>query len=107
MTTQYPQFTASKFETKLIVKIAQRAGGMAKKLGFGYAYQTALMDIEACHCNGCPLDLQKLLDAPDSDFGHDVFGIRRFLDRRTGKLGSCFLPRTAMPSKVTADGNDE
>lgn len=108
MTTQYPKFTASKFETKLITQIAQRACAMAKRIGgFNYAYQTALMDIEACHCNGCELDLQKLLDAPDGDFGHDVFGIRRFIDRRTGKLGGCFLPRCAMPGKVTADGNDK
>lgn len=106
MTTQYPQFTASKFETQLIVKIAQRAHFMAKKFGFGYAQHTAVMDIEACHCNGCELDLQKLLDAGDGDFGHDVFGIRRFIDRRTGKLGGCFLPRCAMPEKVTADTDE-
>ena len=41
------------------------------------------------------LDLQKLLDAPDGDFGHDVFGIRRHINRQTGELENCFLPRCA------------
>lgn len=53
------------------------------------------MDLTACHCNGCELDLDRLLLAPDPDFGHDVCGIRRHIDRRTGKLGGCFLPRCA------------
>lgn len=46
--------------------------------------------------SGCELDLQKLLDAPDGDFGHDVFGIRRHINRQTGELGDCFLPRCAV-----------
>lgn len=53
------------------------------------------MDIEATHSNGCPLDLQKLLDFPDFDFFHDVFGIERHLNRTNGKLENCFLPRCA------------
>jgi len=51
------------------------------------------MDITACHKNGCPLDLQRLLDADDFNFAHDVFGIRRHLSRTTGKLENHFLPR--------------
>ena len=27
-----------------------------------------MMDISACHCNGCPLDLDGLLVAPEFDF---------------------------------------
>jgi hypothetical protein len=55
------------------------------------------MDITATHCNGCPLDLEKFLAAPDGDFGHDVFGIRHHINRRTGELENMFLPRCALP----------
>lgn len=53
------------------------------------------MDITACHCNCCSLDLKGLLNAPDSDFAHDVAGINRRIDYETGKLENCFLPRYA------------
>lgn len=51
------------------------------------------MDITACHNNGCPLDLEKLFAADDLDFAHDVFGIARHIDRDSGRVGGCFLPR--------------
>ncbi len=56
-----------------------------------------LMDIAACHLNGCPLQLQELAAADDFNFSHDVFGIRRHIDRTTGKLTDSFLPRFAVP----------
>lgn len=92
-----PQFTATREESRIITKIAQRAIAIATTEGIDYDYQSAHMDIEACHSNGMPLDLTKLLNAPDGDFGHDVFGIRRFMDRDTGRLLDCFVPRCAMP----------
>jgi hypothetical protein len=58
---------------------------------------TMVMDITAVHLNGCPLDLQKLLDFPSTSFAHDLFGIVGHLDRKTGKLNDCFIPRSAMP----------
>lgn len=55
------------------------------------------MDITACHCNGCRLRLTELLEADDANFGHDVFGIRRFIDRTTGMMDpGKFWPRFAM-----------
>lgn len=53
------------------------------------------MDVIAVHANGCPLDLQKLLDADDFNFAHDVDGIYWHLDRTTGRLTDHFLPRCA------------
>jgi hypothetical protein len=53
------------------------------------------VDITACHANCCKLNLEQLLKARDTDFVHDVFGIRRYIDRQTGHLG-CFLPRFAL-----------
>jgi hypothetical protein len=72
---------------EVIVDRAIEAGGGARN--------DWAMDITACHNNGCPLDLEKLAEAPEFDFRHDVFGIRRHLDRSTGKLGDCFIPRCA------------
>lgn len=53
------------------------------------------MDISATIAQGCELKLQEWLDAPDLDFAHDFNGIVRHIDRNTGKLGGCFLPRFA------------
>ena len=54
-----------------------------------------IMDISATHASGCPLRLTELRDAPEFDFAHDVLGICRHLDRETGQLGDCFVPRYA------------
>jgi hypothetical protein len=52
------------------------------------------MDLEACHST-CPLDLDRMLTAKQSDLMHDIGGIRRHLDRDTGELRDCFVPRFA------------
>ncbi len=53
------------------------------------------MDISACIANNFPLKLQEWLDAPDGDFLHDFYGITRHINRKTGKIENCFLPRFA------------
>lgn len=58
-------------------------------------YLSTEMDITATHLNGCPLNLAALLDAGNINFAHDVLGIRSNLNRDTGELGNCFLPRYA------------
>lgn len=96
--THGPKFSATRAEIILISQIAARAVAMAAQLGFAYKHQDAMMDIEACHSNGCPLKLDELLSTDDGNFGHDVFGIRRFIDRETGILGGGFFPRFARPA---------
>ncbi len=91
------QFTCTKKEAKLIAKIAKRAVEMGTTHGIEVIYDQIEMDITACHCNGCPLDLQKLLDFSDVNFGHDVLGIRRYIDRDNGTLLGQFDPRCSMP----------
>lgn len=56
---------------------------------------STVMDIAATHGNGRPLDLRRILEADDFTFFHDVFGIARHIDRNSGKLTDCFLPRFA------------
>jgi hypothetical protein len=57
--------------------------------------RSLLMDLNACHTNGCPLDLAGLLTMPRLDFSHDIYGLRQHLNRETGKLEDFFVPRCA------------
>lgn len=90
-------FSVSRGDFEVIDAIARRAVGIAAKARIPYDLQDARMDVTACHANGTPLRLEALRDADDGNFAHDVFGIRRHLDRSTGKLGGCFCPRFAVP----------
>jgi len=83
----------SKEEARTISKIAARAVQMAASAGWRYEFMDADMDITACHVNGNPLKLNELLTADDGNFAHDVFGIRRHINRETGQLEDCFSPR--------------
>lgn len=53
------------------------------------------MDLIACHSNGCPLDYAKLLEFDLFNLAHDILGIGRHLNRITGQLENCFVPRCA------------
>ena len=103
MKTKYgPSFDCSKYEREQINVIADRAVLLARRAGVKYDKLTATMDLTACHANGCALDLARLMQANDANFGHDVFGIRRYINRRDGTIGGCFVPRCAMPMGFTS-----
>lgn len=88
-------FDVSAADAQLIARLADRA---ARMYGLSVEKRQVIeMDVTATHANGCLLDLQKLLDADDFNFSHDVAGIYRHLDRETGALTWCFLPRCAVP----------
>jgi hypothetical protein len=91
-----PSFACSRFEHDIINRIADRAVALARKHEIEYEKMTATMDLTACHCNGMALDLAKLESADEATFAHDVFGIRRHIDRRSGIIGDCFVPRAAL-----------
>lgn len=84
-------WNVSKTDHDLIMKIVYRAQSKSKAV----PQREQLMDLTACHANGCPLKLAELLNAPDFDFTHDVFGITRHINRQTGQLEDSFLPRYA------------
>ncbi|HAX18412.1 MAG TPA: hypothetical protein DCY00_07455 [Actinobacteria bacterium] len=89
------KFTFDAHEGVLINEISTRA--LKSKNIYGSIDKLTLeMDISAAHSNGCRLDLEKLLKAPDADFFHDIVGICNNIDRNTGKLGNLFLPRCAL-----------
>jgi hypothetical protein len=82
-----------------VLKIAERARALFRKHKVKPvpALHFIVMDLTATHSNGCPLRLAELLEATDANLLHDVAGIRRHLNRDTGQLGGCFLPRYSAP----------
>ena len=85
-------FNITLADDRLLDKIVGRAKAHIPALQ-GDSMLAVSMDLTACHCNGCPLQLAELLAAKHEDFEHDVLGIRRHIDRQTGKLPDCFSPR--------------
>ena len=98
MKQQYVSFNITSDERRTIKSIAERK--MNAKMSSSptddvSAHKDIMMDISACHCNGCPLRLTDLLSADDFNFAHDVNGIMFHIDRTNGKLKDHFLPRFA------------
>ena len=86
----------SREDFDVISDIADRALNLAKEHGLWKPKKMEfVMDLVACHMNGCPLDLFRLLVSDEGNFGHDIFGIRKHINRENGKLEGCFLPRFA------------
>ena len=88
-------FKASEEEFSIIEKIVERGREMLEERGAYIDVMDHIMDITACHLNGCPLDLQAFLNSQGLDFIHDFVGITDHINRRTGQLENCFLPRFA------------
>lgn len=86
-------FNVSRAEREIILKIADRAAPMFRDAKVKQTKLDTIMDLSACVANGNPLRLEELLKADDFNFAHDVFGIYRHINRDTGKLENCFLPR--------------
>lgn len=86
-------FNVTKEDARLIMDIVNRVRDLA--IAPGIDYLGLEMDVTACHANGCPLKLAELLGAKEFDFLHDIGGIHRHINRETGKLENCFLPRFA------------
>jgi hypothetical protein len=89
----HAEMNASRTDIDLIYRIVDRAlelmpDARRQKLQL-------VLSVTACHLNGCPLELEDLAKAPAGDLAHDVFGIHRHVDRASGELLDCFLPRYA------------
>jgi len=96
-------FDTTGAESRVINEIAERAMGLdVARRNDPFTKLDIAMDVTAVHRNGCRLRLEALRDADDFNFAHDILGIRRHLDRETGKLGDFFLPRFAAPNADAA-----
>jgi hypothetical protein len=85
-------FDISDTDDALLTKIVERAKKESPILIDALSLN---MDVCAVNANGCPIDFEKLLNFPAFDFWHDICGIIAHIDRTTGKLRNCFLPRSA------------
>ena len=67
----------------------------AEKMGFLRDDKiTHMLDIDNAN-KEFNLRLEDWLEADDFNFAHDWYGIRKHIDRRTGKMENCFVPRFA------------
>ncbi len=93
---QQASFSCPKADHELISKIVDRGMEMAEKArrtDITKDRMSITMDITACHCSGNPLRLEDFLAADGFNFSHDFFGINRHIDRVTGQMTDCFVPR--------------
>lgn len=98
--TEQINFKCSPEDGALIGLIVKRGIEMGREFNVPLDHLTMAMDITACHCNGTPLKLLQMLMSDPSDFSHDLLGITRFIDRKTGKLCGGFVPRFADTTKL-------
>ena len=99
MSMQNIIWEASDDEAALISDIADRAVAIYQRRGAKIDRLDLEMSLTAVHLNGCPLRLEDLLEASDFSFMHDIAGISRHIDKRTGELTANFLPRYAAPQE--------
>lgn len=86
---EFAKFTDE--EQTAVDRIIERA----MKLDVGFERLTLRMDLAATH-NQVPLNLDAFAAGDAFNFAHDIGGIARHMDRETGKLTDCFVPRFAI-----------
>lgn len=91
------KFKAKKDDQYLIMLIMERVQTIDGWVYGGLDLMDLEMTIYATHLNGCPLDLQKLLDSEPFDFAHDILGMIRHINKDNGSLNNFFVPRCALP----------
>ena len=89
-TKRRKQLTA--FEAATITAICGRVAQLSVRHEVSFDFARAERYLIAAH-QRTPLQLVELLRASNFDITHDVFGIMRHGDPRTGEMRDCFLPR--------------
>lgn len=74
-----------------IIKIVARAEKMEIDIG---SHVTKILDMENAR-KQFHLRLDDMLAADDLDFAHDFTGIQASINRITGRIENCFVPRFA------------
>lgn len=96
-TIEFSQFTPEEHEC--VMRILRRGGEMNARAGRADDALSARMDLARAHYL-FNLRLDEWAAADDFNFGHDWFGIGRHLNRETGEMGGCFVPRFAGKSRA-------
>ena len=78
-------------EMLTIAEIAKRADEKGLLM---FDRMSLIMDIQAAH-EQFKLKLDKLLEADDYNFSHDIVGIQQNINRKTKEIENYFLPRYA------------
>lgn len=92
MAVEFADFTPE--EQATVDRIAKRAAKIFREAGMRRPAIEFEMDLSAVHAK-VPLRLAELEQADDFNFGHDIAGIYRHLNRQTGELEDFFVPRFA------------
>lgn len=88
-------FSVSLEDQRLITRCVRRACDIGLIFDEDESRISLNMDLCAAKAQGCNIDFQKMLGFDSFNFAHDIVGIRKNLNRRTGELMNCFLPRAA------------
>lgn len=94
-------FSVDQWTADLIQKCVERCPMRLYLHGAGNKLALT-MDLTAVHANDVKIDFKRLLEADDFNFAHDIVGIQQHLNRETGKLENCFLPRFALREEEAA-----
>ncbi len=101
--TKDPNFTVNNADRELLDLILDRAMAFAAgQQGPRIARIDLDMDLTFTHANIVPLDLARLAASHLRDLTHDVFGIYRHINRKTGQL--CFS-RMISTSRMTCSAS--
>ena len=95
-------------EMQAILKVIERAQTLVPDFlkTRSYPQMDMLLDLEAVNSSGDGLDFEKLIKFDDFNFLHDILGIRKHINRETGELEDCFLPRCSK-TPLTEEQMDE
>lgn len=88
----------SKRDQEIVAAIAKRALPLLRRAGHELSAQHVEMDVIATH-RIIGLRLLDLAATDDANFGHDLLGIVRYLDRETLEMKDFFIPRFAARKK--------
>jgi hypothetical protein len=88
------KMTSHHDKTATMIRIVDRAIGMAAEHRIKYDRMSAILDLTFA-ARQFDLDLAALEEADDFNFAHDVFGIANHINRTTGKMEDNFIPRFA------------
>ena len=81
---------------KLISDVLNRMDKLKQEYDLSPTPDRMTLNISLEYANLSINELKNLLSFDNGSFGHDVFGIDKYMSRDTYQLTDCFLPRCSM-----------